>query len=109
MSLRNKPLNTNLITDNYVKKNFEILQDEFLSNPFLKGAFKFFEINIENTAAGTYKIPHGLGFKPKDVLLTSYLGTVPTFNYTEFDATNIVVVTTGQVLFRAFIGTYSEE
>jgi hypothetical protein len=60
------------------------------------------------------KIPHGLGFTPKDVLQTSLIGSgTLSWNYSLFDQTNLDVTITGAtetdpVIVRAFIGTHTE-
>ena len=69
----------------------------------------FFEFDFDG-AVTNYKYPHNLGFKPLDVIQTSTIGAgVLTWNYDEFDETELDITTTGACIVRAFIGSYLEE
>lgn len=54
------------------------------------------------------KIPHGLGFKPLDVMQTSLIGAgvTVTFNYDLFDTETIDITVSGACSIRFFIGAY---
>lgn len=84
------------IVDEYIRKNFEKLADYIKKENPLKG-FRSFEVKFEKTEANK-KFSHGLGFVPKDVFLTSILGTGSVqFNYANFTATELDLTITGTV------------
>lgn len=94
------------VVDKVARENFQKVEDYVRSNDILRPNFKFYEIIF--TAAETNKrIPHRLGFLPKDVLQTSLTGAGSlTWNYSLFDSTYLDVTTTGACVVRAFIGTH---
>jgi hypothetical protein len=82
-----------------------VIKDVLLAEPFVNSGFRFMEIAF--TAAGTFKVAHGLGFMPLDVVQSSLKGTgAVTWNYASFDKTNLSVTTTAACTVRAFIGAY---
>jgi len=101
-----KKLDLGLVEDEIVREYLRELEDEFNRQSILKGKWRFIE--IQTTQAETNKkIPHNLGFQPKDVIQMSEVGAgTITWNYSSFDKTNIDITTTGAVTVRAFIGTY---
>lgn len=105
-----KKLYISQLDDPYLENNFNILGDLFRSIPFLKGEWRFIEFTVKTT--GTQKIPHGLNFRPKDVLVTSVIGGTIVFNYSDFDSTFLDVtatVSSSPMAVRALIGSYSED
>ncbi len=96
------------IKDQYVRENFKRINLFYQTFSLFKAGWQFFEI----TNADAYtnkKIPHGLGYKPLDVLQTSTIGTgVLTFNFDKFDDKNLDITTTGACTVRCFIGTYKQ-
>jgi len=67
--------------------------------------FHHYELVVDAASTGL-KVPHGLGYAPKDIILTSSIGAgAATFKYDQFDATNLVVDTTGACTIRFFAGT----
>jgi hypothetical protein len=100
-------LNRSFIQDSDVKSALEQIESYVNVQPFLKGEFKFYSISITG-AVTNYKFPHNLGFVPKDVLVTSVIGSSPTWNYSLFDATNLDITVAGTTVIRAFIGRYGE-
>jgi len=70
--------------------------------------FKHFE--LEFTTTGTQTIPHNLGFQPKDIILTSKIGSgTITFNYGSFTKDDLsVTISGGSCTVRFFAGTYDE-
>ncbi len=94
------------VVDKVARENFQKVEDYIRSNDILRPNFKFYEIIF--TAAETNKrIPHRLGFLPKDVVQTSLTGAGSlTWNYSLFDGTYLDVTTTGACVVRAFIGTH---
>ena len=97
------------IQDNNVRESLEVLKELLNQFPFLKGKWQFLEYSA--TAAVTnQKIPHQLGFSPKDAILLSKTGSATvTINYDSFDESNVNVTTTGATRIRFFIGTYRED
>lgn len=90
-----------------VRENFKAIRDFLKENSNLQN-FTLFELTFTQ-AVTAQKIPHRLGFAPKDVVQTSLLGVgTLTWNYDKFDETNIVVTTTGACVVRAYIGTETE-
>jgi len=97
------------ITDQYVRENFFRIHKFFQKYPLFRSEFLFFEIDFKG-AVTKQKVQHALGFKPTDVIQTRLLGTgALTWEYADFDATNLVITTTGPCTVRAFIGAYREE
>lgn len=102
---------TTEITEQYSRKNFEILRDLVNGSPFFKGGFQFRELSIPTTGTGL-KFAHNLGFLPKDVILMSVIGGTITFNYNRFDSENLdfdATVSSSPMTVRALFGTYTEE
>lgn len=61
------------ISDKYVQENFQNLQ-QFLQEASLLAEFKGFEVSFTSTS-DDYKFKHNLGFRPKDVVITSQIGS----------------------------------
>ena len=100
-------LNLSYIKDADVGKSLELIESFLNANPFLKGQFKFYQIVIP-AAVTNYRFSHNLGFVPKDVLVTSVVGSSPTWNYTLFDDVSLAITVAGSSTIRAFIGRYGE-
>lgn len=76
------------------------------NEPLIKGQFKFYEINILK-AETNYTIKHGLGFLPKDVIVTYKSGSATyDIKYDLFTADHIVLSTTGAMSLRMYIGRH---
>ena len=96
------------IQDQYVRENFWRILKFFQKDPLLKGEWTFFDLKFDS-AVTSRKIPHGLGFKPLDVIQTSLTGPgTLTWEYDNFDTSYLVVTTSGPCKVRAFIGAYRE-
>lgn len=99
-------------SDGKVRENFKRLQDfikDLVAQPFLKGTFKFLTFS-HDTAESNIKVPHGLGFKPEDVVVTSAIGSLSyTLNYSSFDENFLDITTTGSgtLTLRMFAGKAS--
>lgn len=101
-----KKLDLGLIEDKVIREYLREIEDEFNRQSILKGKWIFSELNITQ-AETNKKIPHNLGFQPKDIIQLSAIGSGSiTWNYSLFDKTNINISTSGPVIIRAFIGTY---
>lgn len=100
---------TNEIKDIFILENFNRLNAFFNIVDLFRGEWRFFELTF--TAAVTnQKIPHNLGFEPKDIIQTSKTGAGSiTFNYSLFDQTYFNITTTGSCVVRFFAGTYKKE
>lgn len=102
-------LRVNEIEDEYVKQNFERIQSILNDFALLRGEWAFFEVTFTVAVSG-FLFEHNLGFKPKDVLVTSQIGAgSATFNYSLFTSTHISITTTGAVVVRFFAGSYRDE
>lgn len=97
------------IEDAKLQENFRRLQN-FLNGetPILQGEWKFFE-QVFLGAVTNFKLRHGLGFVPKDIIQTSKIGAGNvTFDYANFTKDHIILTTTGPCSFRFFAGRYEE-
>jgi hypothetical protein len=96
------------IEGEFEQENFKRLQDNINASPFEKGQFKFFEISV-NGAVTNYKHKHNLSFVPKDIITLHVSPAVTlTWNYANFDRTNLDFTTSGATTIRAFVGRYEE-
>jgi hypothetical protein len=97
------------VQDIYVRENFFRL-DKFLKKyPLFRAELYFFELTFV-AAVTNERRPHGLTFKPLDIIQTSLIGSGSlTWNYDRFDLKNLDVTTTGPCTVRAFIGAYRED
>ncbi len=94
------------ITDEKLRKILEDIISGVNSEPFISSQFKFIEINILK-AETNYKVRHGLGFLPKDAIVTYKSGSgTYDVKYDLFTADHIVLSTTGPVSLRMFVGRY---
>lgn len=95
------------IADPIVRENFSKLLEYVRTENLLLGGFKFFELTFTQ-AETNKKIPHGLGYRPKDIIQTSITGDGDVlWHYANFDATHIEVSTSDACVVRVFIGSYS--
>lgn len=94
------------IPDEFAQENFKRILDYFTKDAITRANFEF--LTVSPTAAVTnLKVPHKLGYVPKDVILMHNLNNVTvTFNYSKFDATNIDVTLSGATTIRFLAGRY---
>jgi hypothetical protein len=96
------------VENEYSQENFKRLQDFINGQPLMKGIFKFFEITYP-AAASFEGFTHGLGFQPKDVIMTSVTGgATVTWHYENFDSEKVYITTSTGTTIRVFIGRYEE-
>lgn len=97
------------ITDKILRENFKRIETEFrLNQPFLRGEWKFFELNFDR-AVTNFKFAHNLKFSPLDIVQTSIRGVgAITFNFSKFDASFLDITTTNACTVRFFVGSYQE-
>lgn len=94
------------VMDRVARDNFQKVEDYVRSSDILRPNFKFYEI-IFTQAETNKRIPHRLGFRPKDVIQTSLTGAGSlTWNYTLFDKDYLDITTTDACVVRALIGTH---
>lgn len=108
---RTKPavFNNEALDSERVRDNFQKVTDFLRDSPVLKSKFEFLSLSIPLAVTNT-KIPHSLGFKPLDYLVTSKSNDAVGF-YIDFEkssATELDVTTTGAVDVRMLIGRYEE-
>lgn len=102
-----KKVDLSRIEDKYVREAIELLYDAFdRDQQLLRGQWSFRTITLEGAATHTFK--HNLKFVPKDVLILSYTGSAPTFNYSSFNNETISITTTGDSTIRCFLGAYED-
>lgn len=96
------------IEELYTRNNFKALVDYFAAQNQLLG---FSHMEYEATEAkANVKIAHGLGYIPKDIIMTKVVGAgTITFNYSLFDTTYLDVTFSAAARFRAFVGTYWQD
>lgn len=93
------------VTDAIAQENFKRLQDEHRKNPLTQGQWKLLEFTF-GQAETNLKVPHGLNFLPKDIILTSKTGAGSlTINYDKTSATNLDLTTSGACVVRLLLGT----
>lgn len=101
-------LNTQNVSDLYVRTNFQQLSNFFAKENQLVG-FKHLTFNFGEETANA-KIQHGLGYLPQDVLITRITGTGKlTLNWPLFDATALDVSASGPCEVRMYVGTYAAD
>lgn len=94
------------IEDEFAQENFKRVMDYFTQDAVTRTGFEY--LTLTTTGAVTnYKLPHKLGYQPKDVILMHNLNNVTvTFNYALFDATNLDITTSGATTIRILVGRY---
>lgn len=96
------------IVDAVIRRNFVSLKEYFNKNNQLLD-FRFVTYKA-SAAANNVKIAHGLGYRPKDVIMTKAVGSgTITFNYSLFDETYLDVSFSDAARFRAFVGTFWDD
>ena len=96
------------IQDPRVRESIQWMYEYLIAEPLLVGKFEFFETTTIG-AVTALKIPHNLGFLPKDIIVTSQIGGTATFIYQSFTTQYIVLTTTAAMTVRFFGGTYESE
>jgi hypothetical protein len=94
------------IKDERVRESIQWIYEYLIAQQILTTNFQFFSVTV--TAAVTaLLVPHNLGFRPKDIIVTSVTnGQTATFIYDSFTATNISLTTSGACTVRFFGGSY---
>ena len=99
------------IADQYIRRNFERLRDHLSQESPLLG-FRHFEL-VFTSPQSHFKLKHNLGFLPKDVILTSQLGSGSVvFNTPLATADSLDLTVSGAITpqtpytIRFFAGTY---
>lgn len=99
------PLNSNNISDIYLRQNFQNLQQYFSSQNQLMN-FNFFE-QIFTTAQSNFKMVHKLGTIPLDVIVTQLTGPGNVlFNFGLSDNTYLNMSATDACRVRFFVGNF---
>jgi hypothetical protein len=101
------------IKDERVRDALQALHDYLANLPLLLSQFEHFQITTQSNAE--ISVPHRLGFKPKDLILSSAMAAddgdqmAVTFNYKDTNNTNIVLSTAEAGTIRFYAGTYDTE
>lgn len=96
------------IKDERVRESIQWMYEYLISEPLLQGKFDHFEVTTR-AAVTNLKVPHNLGFQPKDIIVTSQIGGTATFNYQQFTPQYIVLTTSAAMTVRFFGGTHESE
>jgi hypothetical protein len=93
------------VEDDYARENFKRIQDANVNHPVTRGEWRVLELAFYK-AETNVKVPHGLKFLPKDVILTSKTGAGSlTINYDRTDLTNLDLTTSGACVIRLLLGS----
>ena len=104
-----KKLDLSKLKDSILVEYFKTIQEEFENLQILKGDWNFKELTFTQVETNK-KIPHNLGFLPRDIIELSVTGPGNvTWNYSSFDKSDLNVTTSGACVVRFFVGTYSDE
>lgn len=104
-------INLQGVKDFWTRDALYNIQEELRDFDILGGKFKFFAISFD-AAVVNFKYAHRLGFKPLDILQTSFIGLGTSgsgalqFNYNLFDSTNLDITTTDACEVRFFAGSF---
>lgn len=94
------------ILDQFSKENFRRLEENDENDQIKKAQWEFKEITF-TTAVTNFKYAHHLDFVPRDIIQTSITGVGSlTFNYANFDETNLDITTTNACVVRFFVGRF---
>lgn len=92
-----------LLADTVIRKNFEAISN-YLRGNTLEG-FKAYEI-VFSGEISQYHFRHGLGFVPKDVILSRIFGSGNvTFHHADFTRDEIVLSASAACEIRFLLGT----
>jgi hypothetical protein len=91
------------ILDEYIRRNFQTLQDKAISNPLLGGRWATFEKTFEGPEAG-YDIIHSLGVAPKHVFITWVSKGTATLHYGAVTEKAINITVTSDCVVRGIVG-----
>lgn len=96
------------IQDVYIRQNFSNLFDYF-SNQNQLVDFKFFDLSFDKEE-DNFKMDHGLGVVPQDLIVTKISGTgTVKFNRGKFTKEQLDISVTGPAKIRFFVGSYWKE
>ena len=94
---------TKEIPDTHIRENFQRLNDLVREQVPLLG-FKFFEFNLK---AGKQTVRHGLGFQPKDVIVSHVSPeATTTWHHSETTTKDLAVTASAACRVRVFLGTH---
>lgn len=94
------------IKDDWVRETFRKLSETINGLNILKPKWKFYEITLP---IGATVYPHRLGFRPKDIIVTSISNSESViFDYDSFTSENLYLTASGACTVRFFAGSYTE-
>jgi len=97
---------TSQITDKFIRTNFQKISDFFVTLSIFAN-FRAFEVEFKG-AESHHKFTHGLGFLPKDVLITSKTGVGGvTFNQELTTADTLDMTATDACVVRFLAGAFN--
>ncbi len=95
----------NEVPEDYARENFRRISESINNDLISSANWRFIELLVEGVTTN-FKFKHNLKFIPKDVIITSMIGGVATFNYSLFDETNIDLNTTATTTVRFLLGRF---
>lgn len=96
------------MVDTYLRENIQRISDFINQEVVLSARFKLLTITDAGVQTNL-KVAHNLGYTPKDVIVTSAIGSAGyTLNYSLFDSTNIDLDITGSgtKTLRLLVGSF---
>ncbi len=88
------------------QENFDRIRQYLSEDLFTKFDGSLFEHEFVS-AVTNFKLPHFLGFLPRDLIVTSKIGAgIITFNYDKFSIADLDITTTGPVTVRFVAGSF---
>lgn len=92
------------IEDPFSQDNFKKIEENINGDVISNAQWRFVELTFAG-AVTNFLYPHHLNFIPRDILQTSKTGAGSiTFNYSNFDTTNIDITTSGACIVRFLLG-----
>lgn len=96
------------IEDKEAQEAISNIVDEFRGQPLLNFLWKFYSVTLTSSVTD-YKFRHGLGFKPKDFLITGITGAgTGYFDLDQSDSTFLYITTTDACTIRFLLGNLDE-
>jgi hypothetical protein len=96
------------IEDQPTREALQGIYDFLVLTPLLLGGYEHFVVTTLK-AETNLKLPHSLGFQPKDIIQTALSGGTVTFHYDQFTTSYIVLSTSAPITVRFFGGTNGSE
>jgi hypothetical protein len=93
------------IEDPVVRENFEKLRNFLNDRQLISSTVKILEVQVKNPSSD-YAIIHGLGFKPKDVIITGVSKGTATVNHSSTTNTQLSINVSDESTVRLLVGSF---